>query len=111
MKISELYASPFLKPEDLGGRAHRVKIAEVTISAFTDPKTRKEQRKAVLTLVGRKKAFILNRTQANAAAAALGDELQTWPGGELIIAPGQTANGQDTIVVTGLPAHPDAADS
>ena len=103
MKVSELYQSPYIKAEDLNGKAHRVKVAEVGIETFTDMKTQKEQSKLVLYFEGRKKALPLNKTQASAAAAVLGDDVGLWVGHELIISPGMTHNGQSTVVVSGSP--------
>ena len=97
-RISELYASQWLKAEDLQGRAVHVVIASATVETVKRPDgTRPEL--VVLSFVGKGKKLTCNATQARAIAIQLGDDIEEWPGGSIRLGPGMAGNGKETIVV------------
>ncbi len=103
-KLSQLadYQSPWLKAEDLAGKPRRVRIKDYEVADMKQQDGSK-QTKIVLSFLGKAKKLILNRSNAAALGAALGDDLDEWTGAEIILSPGKTPNGQDTITVAVIP--------
>ena len=97
-KISELYASQWLKPEDLRGQAVHVVIAGAAVETMRRPDGMRPEL-VVLAFVGKSKKLACNATQARAIAQQLGDDIDEWPGHTIRLAPGTAANGKATIVV------------
>ena len=79
MKISEKFASNFLKAEDLQGRKMHVVIASVGEEKIGD------EDHAIAYFRGKQKGLVLNKTNASFLAASLGDETDEWPGHEIIL--------------------------
>lgn len=104
-RLSQLdaYTSPWLKAADLQGRAHRLKVERATVEEVRQSDGSKEL-KIIVTFVGAKKKLIANKTQALALAdAAKTEEFGRWSGLTVILEPGRTRNGQDTINIRQLP--------
>ena len=102
MKIGEAFPSKFLKPADLGGKAHLVRITLV----------KQEQIGADVKLVvyfhGKAKGLVLNVTNGRAIAAKYTEETDSWGGSEVELYPDRVAfNGQmvDSIRVR-IPVPP-----
>ena len=75
MKIGTAFPSNYLKAEDLQGRAVRVVIDSVTTEKIGD------DHKPVLHFAGKDKGIVLNKTNANRIAEAVGsDETDDWEG-------------------------------
>lgn len=103
MKTSQLYSSPWLKPEDLQNRTVRVRICDATVKQLPQQDGTK-QGKAVLSFVGKAKQLILNRTQHSALVSAVGsDDTEAWIDHEILLSPGSTPQGQATINIAPLP--------
>jgi hypothetical protein len=81
MKISEKFASNFLKAEDLQGRKHHVIIASVGTEQINN-----EDHVAVY-FRGKQKALICNKTNGSYLANAISDETDDWPGHEVVLYP------------------------
>jgi hypothetical protein len=81
MKISEKFASNFLKAEDLGGRRVHVVIASVGEEKIGD------EDHAIAYFRGKQKGLVLNKTNASYLAAAISDETDDWPGREIVLYP------------------------
>ncbi|MDQ6437178.1 hypothetical protein RB623_24255 [Mesorhizobium sp. LHD-90] len=79
MRISEHFASAYIKAEDLQGRRAHVVIASVGVEDIGD------EHKLVAYFRGRQKGFIVNRTNAGILANELGDETDGWAGHEIIL--------------------------
>ena len=97
--VESVYPSPWIKAEDLQGRAIRVTIQSVDVQEF---RQRDGSRKAAIVLSFERahKALICNVTQARAVAAILGTELLAeWPGHAVTLAPSRAPNGRPTIAV------------
>jgi hypothetical protein len=96
-RISEIYPSRFLRLDDMPeGRDVRLKISTAT----SEPVGNTGEHKPVLGFHGTAKAFVVNRTNAKAMAARLGDRLTDWPGHEVILSVGTSEfNGARMICV------------
>ena len=93
----------YLKPEDLRGSTHTVKISSVYPGKFYNPKTRKEESKLVLMFEGKKKEMVLNATQAGEMMAITGTEHERqWIGAEIVLSAGAGFNGKQTIRISGI---------
>lgn len=97
-KVSEVYASPWLRAEDLQGRTVKVTVASATLERLPQQDGSTEE-KIVVAFVGAKRKLILNKTQAAALATLAGDETADWPGAVVFLAPQPTANGKSTIAI------------
>lgn len=86
MKLNEAYPSKYLTAEDLDGRDITVTIEDVTLENMGQGQ--KKENKLMITMVGKKKAFICNKTNANTIAKILGsDDTDDWIGKKIIIGP------------------------
>lgn len=97
-KVSQVYASPWLRAEDLQGKTVKVTVAAAAVETLPQADGSKEQ-KIVVAFVGAKRKLILNKTQAAALVAIAGDETADWPGAMVYLAPQPTNNGKLTIAI------------
>lgn len=98
--IYDLYQF-YLEPRDLKEKAHLVTIESVRVEEFPNQKTFKKEKKLVLRFVNRRKAMILNKTQAGAVCEITGtDEFMKWKGSEVVLVEDATGNGKKTIRIT-----------
>lgn len=81
MKVSEAFPSKFIAAADLENQNVRVTIARVEIEKVGD------DTKPVLYFKGKQKGLVCNKTNSKAIAAFCGDEMDDWPGAELILFP------------------------
>ena len=97
--VNAVYPSPWIKAEDLQGRAVTVKIAAVDVQEFRQ-RDGSYRVAVVLTFDKARKKMICNKTQAHIIAAVLHTErLAEWPGGRITLAAGKAPNGRPTICV------------
>ena len=103
-KLSDLdfYTSPWLTVADLGGKPRRVTICEWTVKEVQQRDGTKA-RKVALSFNGKYKRLLCNVTQAKAAAAAWGEQLEGWVGKQCILQPG-VISGKETILLVVPPA-------
>ena len=93
------YQSPWLKAEDLQGRAAAVVVEAATVEEIRQPDGKKEGR-VVVAFRGKAKKLILNKTQAEALVAlAKSDVFADWVGLSLTLEPATASNRKPTIVV------------
>ena len=102
--VSELYPSPWLKPEDLAGRAVTVKIVAAQVEEirqFDGTKTPK----LVLSFEKASKRLITNKTQARRLAELTRTEaFADWAGHRVTLKPAVAQNGKPTIAIDAAPA-------
>lgn len=102
-KTNDIYASPWLKAEDLQGRTVQVKIAGASIEQLPQQDGSK-QPKVVVSFVGKQKKLILNKTQHTTLCKLTGsDDTDDWRGVNVFLSPGVSAQGKDTINLAGVP--------
>ncbi len=86
MKPSDIFSSKYLSAADL-----RERDATVTIEGATIEKMQNGEKKLALTFRGKEKGFLVNRTNFNSIAEALGtDETDDWEGQQITIYPSET---------------------
>ena len=104
-RVSQLFPSKWLSAADL---PHPV---TATISTVKVESLRQQdgtmEPKLVVAFEKASKQWILNKTQATALAAALGDMYGDWPGARVKLAASRAQNGKDTIVVVEALKLPD----
>ena len=97
--IYDLYEF-YLEPRDLKEKAHLVQVQSVRAEDVFVSRARKMEKKLVIRFVNRKKAMILNKTQAGQFAEVTGtDDYNKWLGEEVVLVAGRANNGKDTITV------------
>ena len=97
--VSDVYPSPWLRPEDLAGAARRVQVEAVTVESFRQQNGTSEER-IVVAFVGKQKRLICNVTQARALAEVSGSEaIDDWRGLHVVLTPARATNGKATIAV------------
>ena len=107
MNTQGMYAAPWLKAEDLKGNSHELAIANVELKEFTDSITKEKENKLVVGFKlpdGRltEKRLILNATHYKVIVKVTGStETDDWIGKKVILSPGVTSGGKDTINVAG----------
>lgn len=106
-KVSEVYASPWLKAEDLQGKTVKVTVSQASAETLPNADGSKQD-KIVLTFQGAKRKLILNKTQAAAMAGIGGDDTDLWRGIEVYLAPQPTNNGKLTISLLAVPKGEEA---
>jgi hypothetical protein len=97
MKVNDFYQteSKWLKAADLQGRKHRVVVDAVEVVEFKE-KTG-NSRKVGLTLRGKQKGLLLNKTNAKIIAAQHGDDMDAWVGQTINIYPTTTDFGGEMV--------------
>jgi hypothetical protein len=90
MKISEKYASKYLKAEHLQGRTVRVQITHVEEDVEMGEE---KEKKDVVHFKGRWRPLVLNVTNAKSLAEILGDDSADWVGGNVVLYPVETQTG------------------
>jgi hypothetical protein len=76
----------FLKQEDLAGRAVTVVIGSVELESVKDAESGSSEKKLVAHFVGKDKAMIINRTNAEALEAITGtDDFAGWVGHPVVL--------------------------
>lgn len=97
-KVSQVYASPWLRAEDLQGKTVKVTISAATVEKLPQSDGTQAE-KIVVSFLGAKRKLILNKTQAAALVTIAGDETADWPGAMVFLAPQPTNNGKLTIAI------------
>ena len=90
MKVSEKYSGKYLKAEHLQGREVRVQIAHLDEDVEMGEK---KEKKDVIFFVGETKGLVLNRTNAETLAQALGDDSEGWHGASAVLYAVKTPTG------------------
>jgi hypothetical protein len=95
----------YLEPSDLRGQSHSLMIETVTIEEVFNPRVKRNEKRLMVSFVGKKKILPLNKTQAGALVEIAGtDDYSKWSGMIVTITPARASNGKDTITITPSPA-------
>ncbi len=78
MRMSEAFASKYLKAADLQGR--RVFLQINIVQEENIGRDDKPENKPVMYFMGKEKGLVLNKTNADQLAAMYGDESDAWQG-------------------------------
>ncbi len=96
MKLSEAYPSKFLAASDLNGRDVTVTIESVELESIGKGSDKDD--KLVITMRGKDKKFVVNKTNAKTIAKVLGsDDTDDWSGQRIIIGPREVEFQGDTV--------------
>lgn len=96
MNLNSAYPSRFLSAEDLNGQDVTVTISNVTQETLGQGKD--AQQKLVAEFAGKKKAMVLNKTNAKTIAKLYGDETDEWVGKKITIGPREVEFQGDLIL-------------
>jgi len=83
--INDAFPSDFLKAEDLQNRNVTVTIATAKIEEIG--KGQDKDRKIVISLLGKQKKFVCNKTNANTISGLYGPETDNWIGKRITLCP------------------------
>ena len=102
--VSDLFPSPWLKAEDLAGRAVVVKIVAAQVETLRQFDGTQAP-KLVLTFENAKKRLIVNKTQAKRLAEVTKTEaFDAWAGHRVTLKPAVAQNGKPTVGIDPAPA-------
>ncbi|MBK8211606.1 MAG: hypothetical protein IPK78_18275 [Rhodospirillales bacterium] len=102
--VSDVYPSPWLRAEDLGGAARKVVIEAVDVQGFRQ-RDGATAEKVVVSFARATKRLICNVTQARALAEICGtEEIDGWRGQQVVLTAARASNGKLTIAVHGVAA-------
>ena len=94
MRISTAFPSKYLKASDIpDGREAHVKIDMVQLESMETT----GDEKPVMYFIDREKGLVLNKTNADALSAALGDDTEQWRGVPIVLFATTTAFGGRTV--------------
>ena len=96
MKTSEAYPSKYLSAEDLDGKDVTVTIAGVELVDLGQGS--KKENKLCITMQGKKKGFIVNKTNAKTIEKLYGDETDEWIGQRIILSPREVEFQGDMVL-------------
>jgi hypothetical protein len=104
-----MYPGRFLKSADLDGKIVTVTIADINAEELEGDKNKKK-REYILTFVGKKKSFVLNKTNACLIVQMFGKNPNTWRGKRVTIYPTQCRFGPKTVDCIRVYGSPDVAE-
>lgn len=108
--VSELFPSRWLSHDDLNGRSYTLKIANVQLDHFHNPRTNTKELKAYLIFANAQKDMIVNVTQCHALTEIFKSERFFDWRGDVILSPGRAPNGKPTIIITAPAVQSPVAD-
>ena len=112
-KISEEFASNYLKCEDLEDEDRVFTIDEAEIIEFKDRESGDVQKKVKVTFRETDKALLLNATNRNTIVGLLGDDTDDWEGKKITLYPSEVNFGGKMVpcirVKSKLPKAKDVA--
>ena len=97
MHVDLLFPSKYLKAADLQGKHVTVTIERINPRESLQMTKGRKEKKPVVYLKGKEKAWVLNKTNAKAIAKAWGTEINNWVGKQVVIMPTTTEFGGDTV--------------
>lgn len=104
-----MYPNRFLKSADLDGKIVTVTIADINAELLEGDKDKKK-REYILTFVGKKKSFVLNKTNACLIVQMFGKNPNTWRGKRVTIYPTQCRFGPKMVDCIRVYGSPDVTD-
>jgi len=100
MDVDMLFPSRFIKAADLQGKEVTLTIESVVGEELEGDKGK--QYKGIVSFVGKKKKFVINRTNALCIKAMFGRETDEWKGHKITLYP-TTFNDEPCIRIKGSP--------
>ena len=85
MKLNEAFPSNYVTAADLGGKDVTLTIEDVTMQELGQGHDK--ENKLCIAFVGKQKAMVCNRTNANTIAKLYGDDTDNWLGQKITIGP------------------------
>jgi hypothetical protein len=79
MRISSVFPSKYVTPDDLGGRRVTAVISHVAMEPIGDDE------RPILYFSRREKGLVLDKTNANTIAHVFGDDTEDWRGAEIVL--------------------------
>jgi hypothetical protein len=96
MNAYDLYTF-YIEAADLKGQAVKVKVEGVEVADVFNPRAKKNEKKIILRLAGKKKVLGMNKTRTKQMIDLTGTpEIEQWTGAEIVIEPTKQS-GKDTI--------------
>ena len=86
MDITQAFESKYVKATDLDDRQHRLVIKSVSLEEMKNRSGDTEKR-PVVYFEGKKKGWVLNKTNAKVLTASYGKHTEHWTGKEIVIFP------------------------
>lgn len=80
MNIEEIFASKYLKADDLKGREVQVRISQVELQTMQDGKV-----KPCIFFMGKEKGVLLNKTNSFTIADTYGTDTDNWIGKDIVL--------------------------
>jgi len=87
VNVNEVFPSKYLTAEDLQSRDHRLTISDVASETFDGQPGKPASTKLVVFFKGKKKGFVMNKTNSRTLADAYGPETDDWRGQDVIVFP------------------------
>jgi len=78
LRIDDAFPSKYIRAADLENRTHRLTIENITIETLTS--NGKDEEKPAVWFKGRKKGWVLNKTNALELAGRYGNDMEKWFG-------------------------------
>lgn len=100
MDVDMMFPSRFIKAADLQGKEVTVEIAGTNLDELDGDGGKKT--KGIVSFVGKKKKWVLNRTNAMCLKAMFGRETDAWKGHKVTLYP-TTFNDEPCVRVKGSP--------
>lgn len=95
--VDLLFPSKYLKAADLRGQPVKVVIEHITPRDELQMKGGKKEKKPVVTLKGKEKKWVLNKTNSQAIAKVYGSRPSAWIGQTVVIFPTRAMFGPDEV--------------
>lgn len=95
--VDLLFPSKYLKAADLRGQHVTVIIEHITPRDELQMKGGKKEKKPVVTLKGKDKKWVLNKTNAQAIAKVHGPKPSQWVGKPVVVFPTKAMFGGDEV--------------
>jgi hypothetical protein len=95
--VDLLFPSKYLKAADLRGQHVTVTIEHITPRDELQMKGGKKEKKPVVTLRGKEKKWVLNKTNAQAIAKVHGAKPSKWVGQVVVLYPTKAMFGGDEV--------------
>jgi len=93
----------YLEAADLKGKSNTVIVERGDFREIYNPRARRGEWKPVIWFVDRRKAMVLNKTQAETMAGLTGsDAPEDWAKASIILTPAEI-NGKQTIAIMAAP--------
>lgn len=104
-----MYPGRFLRSADLDGKVITVTIADINAEELEADKNKKK-REYIITFVGKKKAFVLNKTNGFLLFKLFGKNPNEWRGKRVTIYPTKCRFGPDMVDCIRVFGSPDIAE-